>query len=85
MTGGYRSSIGDWLLPLDYYTDILGGPDGQLSGRCGGPPSFLVSPCAGSVMRLTRSQMLEVLRQDYVQHGLVKGAARTDRCHETCH
>ena len=69
---GLPSSIGDWLLPPTPYKDIWEDPMANIR-QMWGPAAILGFALAGSVMRLTRSQMLEVLRQDYVRTAWSKG------------
>jgi peptide/nickel transport system permease protein len=69
---GLPSSVGDWLLPPTPYKDIWEDPMANI--RQMWAPAFILGfALAGSVMRLTRSQMLEVLRQDYVRTAWSKG------------
>ena len=69
---GLPSAIGDWLLPPTPYKDIWEDPMANIR-QMWGPAAILGFALAGSVMRLTRSQMLEVLRQDYVRTAWSKG------------
>ena len=69
---GLPASIGDWLLPPSIYEDPWEDPEANLR-QMWGPAVILGFALAGSVMRLTRSQMLEVLRQDYVRTAWSKG------------
>jgi peptide/nickel transport system permease protein len=69
---GLPPSIGDWLLPPSIYKDPWEDPMENLR-QMWAPALILGFALAGSVMRLTRSQMLEVLRQDYVRTAWSKG------------
>jgi peptide/nickel transport system permease protein len=69
---GLPSSMGDWLLPPSAYKDPWDDPEANLR-QMWAPAVILGFALAGSVMRLTRSQMLEVLRQDYVRTAWSKG------------
>lgn len=62
----------DWLLPPVQYKDIWESPEQNLR-MMWAPAVILAFGLAGSVMRLTRSQMLEVLRQDYIRTAWSKG------------
>lgn len=61
-----------WLLPPVEYQDIWEDPVQNLK-QVWAPATILAFALAGSVMRLTRGQMLEVLRQDYVRTAWAKG------------
>ena len=69
---GLPPSIGDWLLPPSIYADPWEDPQANFR-QMWAPAMILGFALAGSVMRLTRSQMLEVLRQDYVRTAWSKG------------
>ena len=69
---GLPPSIGDWLLPPSIYENFWEDPEANLR-QMWAPAMILGFALAGSVMRLTRSQMLEVLRQDYVRTAWSKG------------
>lgn len=69
---GLPESIGDWLLPPSIYKDAWEDPQANFR-QMWAPAVILGFALAGSVMRLTRSQMLEVLRQDYVRTAWSKG------------
>jgi peptide/nickel transport system permease protein len=69
---GLPPTIGDWLLPPSIYKDIWEDPGDNIR-QMWAPAAILGFALAGSVMRLTRSQMLEVLRQDYVRTAWAKG------------
>ncbi|HUF53337.1 MAG TPA: ABC transporter permease [Dehalococcoidia bacterium] len=60
------------LLPPIQYKDFWEDPSSNLQSMWA-PAVILAFALAGSVMRLTRSQMLEVLRQDYVRTAWSKG------------
>ena len=67
--------VGDYapsLLPPVRYHDFWEDPWMNLK-QTWAPAVILAFALAGSVMRLTRSQMLEVLRQDYVRTAWAKG------------
>jgi len=61
-----------WLLPPLNYVDFWEDPVANLQ-KMWVPAVILAFGLSGSVMRLTRSQMLEVLRQDYVRTAWSKG------------
>jgi peptide/nickel transport system permease protein len=61
-----------WLLPPVEYHDFWEDPIENLK-QVWAPATILAFALAGSVMRLTRGQMLEVLRQDYVRTAWAKG------------
>jgi peptide/nickel transport system permease protein len=61
-----------WLLPPVIYTDLWEDPANNLK-MMWAPAFILAFGLAGGVMRLTRGQMLEVLRQDYVRTAWSKG------------
>jgi peptide/nickel transport system permease protein len=61
-----------WLLPPIAYQDIWEDPWQNLQ-QMWVPAVILAFALAGSIMRLTRGQMLEVLRQDYVRTAWAKG------------
>lgn len=61
-----------WLLPPVVYNDVWEDPLLNMK-QMWAPAVILAFAGAGSVMRLTRSQMLEVLRQDYVRTAWSKG------------
>ena len=69
---GLPKSIGDWLLPPSIYENFWEDPEANIR-QMWAPAMILGFALAGSVMRLTRSQMLEVLRQDYVRTAWSKG------------
>jgi peptide/nickel transport system permease protein len=69
---GLPQSMGDWLLPPSIYKDAWEDPEANFR-QMWAPAVILGFALAGSVMRLTRSQMLEVLRQDYVRTAWSKG------------
>jgi len=69
---GLPQSVGDWLLPPSQYKDFWVDPEANIK-QMWAPAAILGFALAGSVMRLTRSQMLEVLRQDYVRTAWSKG------------
>lgn len=69
---GLPDSIGNWLLPPSIYADPWDDPEANIR-QMWAPAAILGFALAGSVMRLTRSQMLEVLRQDYVRTAWSKG------------
>ncbi len=69
---GLPQSIGDWLLPPPIYKDFWENPETNFR-QMWAPAVILGFALAGSVMRLTRAQMLEVLRQDYVRTAWSKG------------
>jgi len=69
---GLPASIGDWLLPPSIYKNFWEDPEANIR-QMWAPAVILGFALAGSVMRLTRSQMLEVLRQDYVRTAWSKG------------
>ena len=69
---GLPEGIGDWLLPPSIYQDIWEDPQANIR-QMWAPAAILGFALAGSVMRLTRAQMLEVLRQDYVRTAWSKG------------
>jgi peptide/nickel transport system permease protein len=69
---GLPNYIGDWLLPPSGYKDPWDDPEANFR-QMWAPAVILGFALAGSVMRLTRSQMLEVLRQDYVRTAWSKG------------
>lgn len=60
-----------WSPPLEY-TQIWEDPMNNLRMLIF-PAIILSLPLAGTVMRLTRAQMLEVLRQDYIRTAWAKG------------
>jgi peptide/nickel transport system permease protein len=62
-----------WTPPLHYY-QIWDSPGLNL-GTLWVPAIILGGGLSGSVMRLTRSTMLEVLRQDYIRTAWAKGLA----------
>ena len=62
----------NWLLPPLIYTDLWDGPVNNLK-QMWAPAMILAFGLAGGLMRLTRGQMLEVLRQDYVRTAWAKG------------
>ncbi len=62
----------DWLLPPAIYKDPWEDLGANLK-HTWAPAVILGFALAGSVMRLTRAQMLEVLRQDYVRTAWSKG------------
>jgi peptide/nickel transport system permease protein len=68
LVGNYSPS----LLPPLFYHDPWEDPWLNLK-QMWAPAVILAFALAGSVMRLTRSQMLEVLRQDYVRTAWSKG------------
>jgi peptide/nickel transport system permease protein len=68
LVGNYSPS----LLPPVIYHDLWEDPWLNLK-QMWAPAVILAFALAGSVMRLTRSQMLEVLRQDYVRTAWSKG------------
>ncbi|MEX0683811.1 MAG: ABC transporter permease [Dehalococcoidia bacterium] len=68
LVGNYQPS----LLPPVAYHDVWEDPWLNLK-QMWAPTVILAFSLAGSVMRLTRSQMLEVLRQDYVRTAWSKG------------
>lgn len=68
LVGQYSPS----LLPPVVYHDVWDDPWLNLK-QMWAPAVILAFALAGSVMRLTRSQMLEVLRQDYVRTAWSKG------------
>jgi peptide/nickel transport system permease protein len=61
-----------WLLPPVIYTDFWEDPANNLK-MMWAPAVILAFGLAGGIMRLTRGQMLEVLRQDYVRTAWSKG------------
>jgi peptide/nickel transport system permease protein len=61
-----------WLLPPVRYVELWDDPWTNLKIMWA-PTVILAFALAGSVVRLTRSQMLEVLRQDYVRTAWAKG------------
>jgi len=61
-----------WLVPDPIYRDFWQDPARNFD-KMWAPAVILAFGLAGSVMRLTRSQMLEVLRQDYVRTAWAKG------------
>jgi peptide/nickel transport system permease protein len=61
-----------WLLPPVIYTDFWDDPENNLR-MMWAPAVILAFGLAGGIMRLTRGQMLEVLRQDYVRTAWSKG------------
>jgi peptide/nickel transport system permease protein len=61
-----------WLLPPVIYTDFWEDPVNNLQIMWA-PAVILAFGLAGGIMRLTRGQMLEVLRQDYVRTAWSKG------------
>lgn len=63
-----------WLVPDPIYQDFWESPSRNID-KMWAPAVILAFGLAGSVMRLTRSQMLEVLRQDYVRTAWAKGLA----------
>jgi len=66
---------GNWvpsLLPPIIYEDVWDDPESNLR-QLWAPAVILAFAIAGGVMRLTRGQMLEVLRQDYVRTAWSKG------------
>src|SRR6266545_2591784 len=69
---GLPRSVGDWLLPPSIYKNFWEDPEANIR-QMWAPAVILGFALAGSVMRLTRSQMLEVLRQDYVRNAWWKG------------
>jgi len=69
---GLPKSIGDWLLPPSIYKNFWEDPEANIR-QMWAPAAILGFAFAGSIMRLTRSQMLEVLRQDYVRTAWSKG------------
>jgi peptide/nickel transport system permease protein len=68
LVGNYQPS----LLPPVTYHDVWEDPWLNIK-QMWAPAVILAFALAGSVMRLTRSQMLEVLRQDYVRTAWSKG------------
>ncbi|MCH8814350.1 MAG: ABC transporter permease [Chloroflexi bacterium] len=67
--------VGNWapaLLPPILYEDLWDDPESNLR-QLWAPAVILAFAIAGGVMRLTRGQMLEVLRQDYVRTAWSKG------------
>lgn len=67
--------VGNWvpsLLPPILYEDVWDDPVSNLR-QLWAPAVILAFALAGGVMRLTRGQMLEVLRQDYVRTAWSKG------------
>jgi peptide/nickel transport system permease protein len=60
------------LLPPFIYHDLWEDPESNLR-QMWAPAVILAFGLAGGVMRLTRGQMLEVLRQDYVRTAWAKG------------
>jgi peptide/nickel transport system permease protein len=62
----------DFLLPPVFYKDLWDDPGSNLR-QMWAPAVILAFALAGAVMRLTRGQMLEVLRQDYVRTAWSKG------------
>jgi peptide/nickel transport system permease protein len=69
---GLPKGIGDWLLPPSQYSSLWEDPEANIR-QMWAPAAILGFAFAGSIMRLTRSQMLEVLRQDYVRTAWSKG------------
>jgi len=69
---GLPKSVGDWLLPPSEYRNFWEDPEANIR-QMWAPAAILGFAFAGSIMRLTRSQMLEVLRQDYVRTAWSKG------------
>lgn len=61
-----------WMVPHPIYQDLWEDPNRNFD-KMWAPAVILAFGLAGSVMRLTRSQMLEVLRQDYVRTAWSKG------------
>jgi peptide/nickel transport system permease protein len=61
-----------WLLPEVRYANLWDEPFVNLK-QMWAPAVILAFAQAGSIMRLTRAQMLEVLRQDYVRTAWSKG------------
>lgn len=61
-----------WLLPPVQYQEFWENPSENLK-QIWAPAAILGFALAGGVMRLTRGQMLEVLRQDYVRTAWAKG------------
>jgi peptide/nickel transport system permease protein len=61
-----------WLLPPVIYQDFWESPSDNLK-MMWAPAVILGFGLAGGIMRLTRGQMLEVLRQDYVRTAWSKG------------
>jgi peptide/nickel transport system permease protein len=68
LTGQYWND----LLPPFIYRDFWQDPESNLR-QMWAPAVILAFGLAGGVMRLTRGQMLEVLRQDYVRTAWAKG------------
>ncbi|MCH8345310.1 MAG: ABC transporter permease [Chloroflexi bacterium] len=62
----------DWMLPPLIYQDPWENLGGNLK-QMWAPATILAFALAGGVMRLTRGQMLEVLRQDYIRTAWAKG------------
>ncbi|MCB1745118.1 MAG: ABC transporter permease [Gammaproteobacteria bacterium] len=65
----------EWLPPLEYY-DFFENPMGNLSQLIW-PAIAQALYIAAPIMRLTRSQMLDVIREDYVRTARAKGLSRT--------
>lgn len=64
--------LSDWLLPTGNYEDFLDAPVENLKAMTA--PAILGGLATGAIiMRFLRSQMLEVLRQDYVRTAWSKG------------
>lgn len=64
--------LSDWLLPAGSYSDFLDAPVENLQAMMA--PAILGGLATGAIiMRFLRSQMLEVLRQDYVRTAWSKG------------
>lgn len=62
----------NWLLPPVIYQDLWEDPWANLQ-HMWAPAVILAFALAGGIMRLTRGQMLEVLRQDYMRTAWSKG------------
>ena len=68
----FAGTYAGWLLPPVIYTDIWEDPANNLK-MMWAPAVILAFGLAGGIMRITRGQMLEVLRQDYVRTAWSKG------------
>ncbi len=69
----YGFKIFGWTPPL-HYTQLWDGPSTNLK-ILWVPALLLGAHAAGAIMRLMRTTMLEVLRQDYIRTGWSKGLA----------